>query len=251
MTISYVTSWGRSKYESLQAHIKKRYSSGLTFGDSYTYAMFLSDAVNPNGGGNSNSQNDYCIACNWGPTPDDYKHVLSINHVYELPFWAGTEIPDARLSVLSSGRVERKQDLERLQRQPVCRFSVGKLSNASGGGTQRPNRIANGALPSNQRNYKDWFNLNTFVAPAQYTYGNSGMEILVGPGYFDSDLGVFRSSPIRERSKLTFRAESFNTFNNVNFGIPNSTIGTAVAGALRRGRRRHSLDRIGGRQGSA
>ena len=73
--ISYVTGWGGSKYESLQAHVEKRYSGGLTFGVSYTYSMYLSDAGNPNGGGNSSFQNDYCIACNWGPTPDDFKHV--------------------------------------------------------------------------------------------------------------------------------------------------------------------------------
>lgn len=115
------------------------------------------------------------------------------------------------------------------------RFTVllsANVSNASGGGNQRPNRIGNGSLPSNQRSYKDWFDLTAFASPAQYTFGNSGTGILLGPGYFDADLGVFRSVKITERSKLTFRAESFNTFNNVNFSAPNATIGTATAGTI-------------------
>jgi hypothetical protein len=232
VNISYVTSWGGSKYESLQAHVEKRYSRGLTFGASYTYAMFLSDAGDPNGGGNSNYQNDYCIACNWGPTPDDYKHVLSINHVYELPFGPQQKyLTHGFLSyVLEGWSVNGIWSAYSGSR--FTAFLSANVSNASGGGTQRPNRIANGALASNQRSYKDWFNLNAFTAPAQYTYGDSGMGILVGPRYFDADLGVFRSFPIREGSKLTFRAESFNAFNNVNFGIPNSTIGTAIAGTI-------------------
>ena len=67
VNISYVTSWGQSKYEGLQAHLEKRFSSGLTFGASYTYSAYLSDSGNPNGGGNSDYQNDQCVACNWGP----------------------------------------------------------------------------------------------------------------------------------------------------------------------------------------
>ncbi len=40
VNISYVTSWGGSKYESLQAHLEKRYSSGLTFG-AFLHLCFL------------------------------------------------------------------------------------------------------------------------------------------------------------------------------------------------------------------
>jgi hypothetical protein len=232
VNISYVTDWGGSKYESLQAHVEKRYSSGLTFGASYTYSSYLSDAGNPNGGGNGNYQNDQCIACNWGPTPDDFKHVLSLNHVYQLPFGPQQRFLNHGLLsyILGGWSVNGIWSA-----YSGSRFTVllsANVSNASGGGNQRPNRIGNGSLPSNQRSYKDWFDLTAFASPAQYTFGNSGTGILLGPGYFDADLGVFRSVKITERSKLTFRAESFNTFNNVNFSAPNATIGTATAGTI-------------------
>jgi hypothetical protein len=68
--VAYRTNAGDSKYHSLQLHAEKRLSRGLTFGGSYTYASYLSDVGNPNGGGNSDIQNHFCIACNWGPTTD-------------------------------------------------------------------------------------------------------------------------------------------------------------------------------------
>lgn len=232
VNISYVTSWGQSKYEGLQAHVEQRYSNGLTFGVSYTYSAYLADAGNPNSGGNGNYQNDLCIACNWGPTPDDYKHVLSVNHVYHLPFGPEQKFVNHGVlaQVVGGWSVNGIWSAYSGSRYTV--FESANVSNASGGGTQRPNRIGNGSLPSSQRSIQDWFNLNAFVAPAQYTYGNSGTGILTGPGYFDADLGLFRSFKVMERSKLTFRAESFNAFNRANFSAPNATIGTATAGTI-------------------
>ena len=231
VNITYVTDWGGSKYESLQAHVERRYSSGLTFGASFTYASYLSDAGNPNGGGNSNYQNDQCVSCNWGPTPDDYKFVFSLNHVYALPFGPQQRfLNHGWLSYIVGGwNVNGIWSAYSGSRFTV--YESANVSNQSGGGTQRPNRVGNGALPSNQRSYRDWFNLSDFTAPAQYTFGNSGTGILTGPLYFDADLGIFRTVQL-EHAKLTFRGESFNTFNNVNFGIPNSTIGTSIAGTI-------------------
>jgi hypothetical protein len=232
VNISYVTDWGGSKYEALQTHVEKRYSSGLTFGASYTYSEYLSDAGNPNGGGNGNYQNDQCIACNWGPTPDDYKHVLSLNHVYELPFGAHQKYLTHGPASWLLGGWSINGIWSAYSGSRFTTYLSANVSNQSGGGTQRPNQIGRGMLPSGQRSYEHWFNVNDFVAPTQYTFGNAGTGSLTGPGYFDADLGVYRSFRITERTKFTFRGESFNAFNNVNFGVPNSTIGTATAGTV-------------------
>ena len=96
------------------------------------------------------------------------------------------------------------------------------VSNSSGGGGDRPNRIADGNLPSGQRTIDHWFNIAAFTAPAQYTFGNAGTGILVGPGYFNVDLGIHRNFPIRERLTLSYRCEMFNAFNRANFGLPNA-----------------------------
>jgi hypothetical protein len=232
VNLSYRTNSGDSKYESLQVKLDKRLSRGLVFGVAYTYASYFSDVGLPNGGGNGDIQNHFCVACNWGPTPDDYTHVFTLNHVYQLPFGPGrqhlTRGPAAWIlggwdingiwSAHTGGRFT-----------PVLGTNV---SNSSGGGTQRPNRIASGNLPSGQQTIAHWFDTTAFVAPAAYAFGNSGTGILTGPGYFDLDLGIVRTIPITERVGLNLRGEAFNAFNRANFNNPNATIGTAPAGTI-------------------
>jgi len=99
------------------------------------------------------------------------------------------------------------------------------------GTTERPNRIGSGILATGQ-SINDWFDLADFVAPAAYTFGNSGRDILRGPGLTNLDLGLSRVVPIRERFRLDFRAEAFNLLNTPQFGLPNATLGTATAGTI-------------------
>ena len=65
-----------------------------------------------------------------------------------------------------------------------------------------------------------------------YTFGNAGNGILVGPGYFDLDLGIHRTFRIKEKVSIQFRAEMFNALNHVNFNNPNATIGSTSAGVI-------------------
>jgi hypothetical protein len=231
VTVAYRTDAGDSKYESLQVRLDKRFSQGFNFGLSYTYASYLSDAGNPNGGGNADVQNYMCIACNWGPVPDDYKHVLSFNHVLESPFGAGRKyvthgIGGQILGGWNLSGIWTARSGGRLT--PTYSTSV---SNSSGGGTQRPNRVASGNLASGQGIYH-WFDPTAFVAPAQYTFGNSGTGILLGPSAFNVDMSLTRNFKLTERFGLNFRAEAFNTLNHTNFGNPNVSIGTASAGII-------------------
>jgi hypothetical protein len=106
------------------------------------------------------------------------------------------------------------------------------VSNPGGGGGHRPKRIADGNLPAGNRSIDRWFDLGAFVAPAQFTFGNAGRGILVGPGLFNVDLGVHRNFPITERKYVSFRWEMFNAFNRANFNDPNVVIGNNVAGQI-------------------
>ena len=58
--------------------------------------------------------------------------------------------------------------------------------------------------------------MNAFVPNAIGTFGNSGKNILRGPRFFDTDLGLLKDFAITSALKQ-FRAEFFNAFNNVNF----------------------------------
>ncbi|HEX7362011.1 MAG TPA: TonB-dependent receptor [Bryobacteraceae bacterium] len=223
---------GDATYNALQVQLQKRFSQGLTFNVSYTWSKNLSDGGNVNGGGNWAPQDARCIACMWGPTPDDRTQVLVINHTYQLPFGTGRKY--LRSGVLGAVLGDWDVDgiwtfMSGLHFSPTWGTNV---SNSAGGGAQRPNRVCNGNLGSSERSLSHYFDTTCFVAPAQFNFGNSGSGILVGPGDFNVDLGIHRIFPIGERFRIAYRAEMFNAFNHANFGTPNSTIGTANAGVI-------------------
>jgi hypothetical protein len=57
-------------------------------------------------------------------------------------------------------------------------------------------------------------------------YGNSGVGILLGPGQFNWDISIIKTTRIRERQSLIFRTEFYNAFNHPQFGNPATAIST-------------------------
>jgi hypothetical protein len=66
----------------------------------------------------------------------------------------------------------------------------------------------------------EWFNTADFVPNAIGTFGNTGKNILRGPGYFDMDLALSKNMNLDSRVSLQFRAEFYNATNHTNFGMP-------------------------------
>jgi hypothetical protein len=54
-------------------------------------------------------------------------------------------------------------------------------------------------------------------------FGNSGRNPIRGPGFWNVDLGLFRTVDI-QRVKLQFRFEAINALNHPNFGNPGGDI---------------------------
>jgi hypothetical protein len=77
-----------------------------------------------------------------------------------------------------------------------------------------------------------WFNTSLFTANALGTFGNSGRNIIRGPKFFNTDMGLLKDTAITERMNLQFRAEFFNIFNNPNFRLPNSNASSAQIGRI-------------------
>jgi hypothetical protein len=69
--------------------------------------------------------------------------------------------------------------------------------------------------PKKNRPSGYYFNINCFAPPdAQGEIGNVIWPDITGPGYFDSDLGLYKNFKIRERHNLQFRAQAFNFLNH-------------------------------------
>ena len=230
-SFAWYTNPGDSNYQSMQFRLQRRFEKGMTFAVAYTWARYFADAGNPNSGGNNSYQNYNCIRCNWGPEPDDYLGVLAINHVYELPFGPGRKFATRGLLAHILGN----WDVDGVWKANTGGAMTATMNTSNlntNVGTQRPIRLADGNLPSDQRTINHWFDTTAFAAPPQYTFGNSGTGILRGPGTFSVDATVVRGFRVNERISLQFRGEFFNAFNRVNFSNPSVAIGSSTVGMI-------------------
>jgi hypothetical protein len=230
--VTYRTNLGGAKYHSLQSRVEKRASRGLTLSVAYTWSHYLANAANINGGGNGPPQDNRCYRCEWGNTPDDRRHVLVLNHVYELPFGYGRQMANqgALAHVLGNWNVSGIWSMS--TGEHFTATAAAAVSNSAGGGGDRPNRLRDGNLAVGSRTIDKWFDIEAFGSPAQFSFGNSGRGILVGPGNANVDLGVHRNFKLGELARLSFRWEMFNAFNRANFATPNSAIGNPVVGQI-------------------
>jgi len=99
----------------------------------------------------------------------------------------------------------------------------------------RPNRVCDGNLPSGQRTVQRWFDTNCFAVPSQFTFGNSGRNVLTADGIQYVDFALMKNIPLRligDSHVLQVRAEFFNLFNNVNLDLPQQTIARPGFGAV-------------------
>lgn len=76
-----------------------------------------------------------------------------------------------------------------------------------------------------------WFNTtslgqNGLSAPALDTIGNFGRNSVFGPHFFNTDLSVQKNFQIHESLTFQLRADAFNAFNHINWGLPDGTLET-------------------------
>jgi hypothetical protein len=223
-----VVPWGNSVYNSLQTTFERRMGSAR-FSGSWTWAH----SIDNTSGESSNSpiQNSRDLASQRGSSTFDVRHKVTVSGTYELPFGKGKHWLTAAprpVEWIAGG----------WQMNSIATFLTGlpftptmQTSNLNTGtGSQFPNRVGSGVLPSDQRSIDRWFNASAFAAPALYAFGNSGRNILRGPGTKQIDLSLFKSFAITEKRRVEFRAEAFNALNTPQFNNPNSSIGfTGVA----------------------
>jgi hypothetical protein len=95
-----------------------------------------------------------------------------------------------------------------------------------------PDRICNGNLPSGQRSINKWFDPSCFAVPPAGRFGNSGVNILEGPGLNVQHLTVSKIFDLTERLKFTLAMASTNILNHSNFMFPASNVVLPSAGLI-------------------
>ena len=90
----------------------------------------------------------------------------------------------------------------------------------------------NGSVSPGRRTLKEWFSTGAFANPGPQQWGNSGRNILQGPGTKNVDFSVFKTVPLHEAANLQLRAEFFNLLNTPQFNNPSATVGTSTFGTI-------------------
>jgi len=87
-------------------------------------------------------------------------------------------------------------------------------------------------LPASERSVDRWFATEHFTAPAAYSFGNAGRNVLLGPPYANWDLSLIKQVRVSAGQLLEFRLELFNAFNHTNFEVPSAVLGTSTFGQI-------------------
>ena len=228
--VTYQVSDGLSSYDALQLTAEKRLSQGLSMLLGYTWGHQIDNTGTEFGGGSGTPQDPRCRNCDRGNSASDIRHRFTATYTYSLPWGRGQRWMNqgGALNFLLGGW----QTNGFITVQTGLPFTPSLQTTTVNTGTgSRPDRIASGNLSSGQ-SIKNWFDVTAFTTPPPFTYGNAGRDILFGPGRTNFDLSIFKDFTIREQVKMQFRAESFNTFNHPQFGLPNGTIGNPTAAVI-------------------
>lgn len=217
---------GNSNFNSLQVSVERHLTSGWLWGTQYMWAHGLSD--NGFGAGEYPQIENYsCIKCSYSSSDIDIRQTLSVNSVYELPFGPGKRF-------LTAGGVAGKL-LGGWELSGIGSASTGRpiTINVDVSPTDRPDGVTRNQRPDlvpgqsiygSPKTINNWFNINAFAVPAVGTWGNAGRNIGRGPGYYEIDTAIEKSTVLTERLNLKFRAEAFNLFNHPIYGNPSSDI---------------------------
>src|SRR4029077_5193535 len=75
-----------------------------------------------------------------------------------------------------------------------------------------------------------WFDTSVFSAVADF--GNLGRNVVVGPGFDNSDFSMMKITELRRRISMQLRVEVFYLLNHANFGQPGNVVGTPGFGRI-------------------
>ena len=251
----------RSWYHSFQTQVTKRMSKGLSVTASYTLAKSIDSSSTDNEGGAVSDP--FNLRTERGRSDWDVRNAFVVSWLWSPSIHFGEAWKNTVLGGWTFSAITTLQS-----GTPVTFFSGPDVA-LDGTQSGEEHAFTNGqkiGLSHSGRNdmVNNFFNTSAFIDPTcsydpsaasfnptyietsnctpfglTYSmlgkYGNTGRGILSGPGFSDTDFAVLKNFAYRERFKIQFRSEFFNTFNQVNFGLPDNyvTDGPGVFGTLR------------------
>ena len=207
-----------SNYNSLQVSLNKRFSQGLSFMASYTWAKSLGYIA-----GNNYLLNPANLSSNYGPSDWDRQNVFTVSHLWEIPFGHNG---NSLASTLLGG----------WQLNGIFTWTTGSplTITADPIGCNCPNSTVfaslTGAPVSLVNSGPSFLNPAAFTAPPVGTNGTVGRGSIFGPGYRNYDLSLFKNFRYREHYNIELRGEAYNLTNSPRFINPVTNISAADFG---------------------
>jgi hypothetical protein len=233
----YDRSIGSASYNALQFEMKQRFTKGLFYQVSYTYAKSIDEGSSGWFGVEGQSLTDpYNLKSSRGPSGFDLTHTLSVSMLYQVPVGKGKRFSTGHSAldyVLGNWQIN---NLFTARSGTPFNVYYGASDIAGTGNVawaqyERANLVGDphsGSCPDGGGRVGSatcYFNTGAFAVPALGTFGTSGRDAFRSAPYWDLTSSVFRQFPLwAEDRRLEFRAEAFNLFNTVIFGQPGNDI---------------------------
>jgi hypothetical protein len=219
-------------YDSLQAKLEKRYSMGIVSTVAYTWSHNRDN----NSGlfGNPGEQrgnvggpiDPFNFNADRSDSSLDHRHAFVASTLWDLPFGKGKKYAGS-VSEVGEKFIGGWQWNVVFNGTTGQHFTVGQNGRpANQVGPAYLNGVLNFASFTDGSNPADPHSIcYNNLAGNQFCYGNSGRNHFTGPGYFRTDMSVFKNVTLTERIKLQLGLEGFNMFNQANALVPNSDHG--------------------------
>jgi len=244
--IAQESTGARSNYNAFTVAGNKRFSRGLQFSTSYTFAKNLSNGqgydptafTNQAGGTVSDIYN---INLDYGNVAFTHRNRFLSTFLYQLPFGHGGTFLSKTNSFVDaivggwelSGVLLFQSGPFMTIVAPGADPAGNNSQNDSGAG--RADIVSGVPLYPTNQGVAEWVNPAAFVKPANNIgrIGDSPVGSVVGPGTQAVSLSLFKSFQIKERLRFQIGAAASNALNHPNYAPPsNLSIGTAGFSSL-------------------
>ena len=212
--ITQVESTGNSNYNALWFLAKSRIVRGPQLSASYSWSKSI----------DYNStftvpivvQNSYDLLNSRGLSDFDVRHRFVLSATYDLPFKGSRLVEGWQLAAIVQAQSGNPVNI------------VTNTSTVNGvANTVRPNVSA---PVRSLQTVERWFDTSVFQPIAGF--GNLGRNVVIGPGFSNTDLSLFKNIELDRGMRIQIRTEVFNAFNHPNFGQPGNVVASQTFGRI-------------------
>ncbi|HWA93324.1 MAG TPA: carboxypeptidase regulatory-like domain-containing protein [Terracidiphilus sp.] len=222
--IGYAAADGSSIYHALQVQLKKSTSYGLSGRIAYTWSKEIDDM---NMWWPLDDKLNRGVGTSQAP---DVPQSLIASMTYQLPFGKGRQWLSS-----ASGPVDAV--LGGWQLSTITTLQAGQplliktnIDNLGSGVTNLADLTCSSVKTIGS--VDKWFDTSCFAYPGALQLGNSGIGKVRGPGYYNSDLSLSKTTSVREGMELKFQVDAFNVSNTPHYSNPDTKLGDSNFGQI-------------------